>query len=389
MASTALASQLSDKQKQLGDVKAQIQANKQKLSDANQREADALNAIKLSDEKVTQLQTDLMNLQKELDQTTAKRQSVEVQLNETQKRLDAAQAELNSAQGQLSQRRMAYNKRLNNIYMGGGQNVLEVLLSSKNLADLFERTSFISMIAENDAKLILEIKKLTKTVSDKVAEIDSQKKDLAKQRQALVDQENHMVAVKNQITATQKQFQSEIDSQKALLAQIQKQKTDIEAAEDMALASENMLTNQIKALESSGQVSRGFSRYNGQFIWPVHGPISSPFGYRFHPILGVWRMHTGIDIVVDSGTPVHAAATGKVIIAGWYGGYGYAVVIDHGGGYSTLYGHNSSLAVSVGQQVSQGQVISYSGMTGLATGPHVHFEVRVNGNPVDPMKYLP
>lgn len=389
MASTALASQLDDKRSQLNSVKANIQANKQKLNDAKQREAATLNAIKLSDEKVVQLQTELTNLQKELDQTTVKRQGVEAQLNETQKRLDAVQAELDSAQNKLSQRRMAYNKRINNIYMGGHQNVLEILLSSRNLADLLERTSFVNMVAENDAKLVLDMKQLTKTISDKVAEIDSQKRNLAKQRLNLVDEENHIIAVKNRIAANQKQFQDELNNQRALLGTIQKEKADLAAAEDMAEASARMLTDQIKALESgSRQVSRGYQRPAGRFTYPVNAPISSGYGWRYHPVLHYSRLHAGVDFAVGTGTPVHATASGRVIIAGWYGGYGYAVVIDHGGGFTSLYGHNSSLAVSAGSQVSQGQVISYSGSTGLSTGPHLHFEIRVNGNPVDPMKYL-
>ena len=122
--------------------------------------------------------------------------------------------------------------------------------------------------------------------------------------------------------------------------------------------------------------------------WPVSGPITSPFGYRFHPIYGRKIFHSGIDIGVDEGTPVHAADSGVVVEADWIDGYGNAVIIDHGNGMSTLYGHNSELAVSAGQTVSKGQVIAYAGSTGNSTGPHVHFEVRVNGDPVNPLNYL-
>jgi murein DD-endopeptidase MepM/ murein hydrolase activator NlpD len=118
------------------------------------------------------------------------------------------------------------------------------------------------------------------------------------------------------------------------------------------------------------------------FIWPVHGVLTSGFGYRWG------RMHEGIDLAVSSGTPVVAAASGTVIVAGWMGGYGNLVVVDHGGGVSTAYGHNTMVTVGVGQHVAQGQLISYSGSTGHSTGPHVHFEVRINGSPVDPMGYL-
>ena len=118
------------------------------------------------------------------------------------------------------------------------------------------------------------------------------------------------------------------------------------------------------------------------FIWPVHGVVTSGYGWRWG------RMHEGIDIAVASGTPVVAAASGTVIVAGWMGGYGNLVVIDHGNGISTAYGHNSSVTVGAGQLVAQGQLIAYSGSTGHSTGPHVHFEVRINGSPVDPLGYL-
>ena len=121
---------------------------------------------------------------------------------------------------------------------------------------------------------------------------------------------------------------------------------------------------------------------SGQLSWPVSGPVTSGFGVRWG------RMHEGIDIAVGQGTPVHAAAPGTVIYAGWMEGYGNLVVVDHGNGLSTAYGHNSTLASSVGQAVTAGQVIAYSGSTGHSTGPHVHFEVRVNGSPVDPLGYL-
>ena len=118
------------------------------------------------------------------------------------------------------------------------------------------------------------------------------------------------------------------------------------------------------------------------FIWPVSGPVVSPFGMRWG------RMHTGIDIAVGYGTPIHAAASGRVIYAGWMDGYGNLVFIDHGNGLSTGYAHQSQIAVSTGQSVTQGDVIGYVGCTGHCFGPHLHFEVRVNGNPADPLGYL-
>ncbi|HBF38949.1 MAG TPA: peptidase M23, partial [Firmicutes bacterium] len=130
---------------------------------------------------------------------------------------------------------------------------------------------------------------------------------------------------------------------------------------------------------------------SGKMIWPVTGPIriTSPFGWRYHPILRTKKYHNGEDIAVSSGTPVHAADSGVVVVSGWEDGYGNYVAIDHGNGISTGYGHNSRLLVHQGERVTKGQIIAYSGSTGLSTGPHVHFEVRKNGVPIDPLPFLP
>lgn len=142
-------------------------------------------------------------------------------------------------------------------------------------------------------------------------------------------------------------------------------------------------TSRTGTTTSSSSAGGGTSTASASgFIWPVHGPITSPFGLRNG------TLHTGMDIAVPKGTPVHAAKAGKVIDARWISGYGYAVIIDHGGGVTTLYGHNSKLLVKEGQEVAQGEVIAYSGSTGNSTGPHVHFEIRINDKPVNPRTRL-
>ena len=129
-------------------------------------------------------------------------------------------------------------------------------------------------------------------------------------------------------------------------------------------------------------------RSAGGYIYPVRGPITSYFGYRIHPIYGTSRLHTGMDFGVGYGVPILAADNGVVIHSGWYGGYGNTVILDHGGGFTTLYAHASSLAVSNGQTVNQGQTVSRVGSTGNSTGPHLHFEVRYNGSPINPLSRL-
>ena len=124
-------------------------------------------------------------------------------------------------------------------------------------------------------------------------------------------------------------------------------------------------------------------------MWPCRGEITSYFGWRTHPIFGTTKYHSGMDIAVDYGTPIYAADSGTVIYSGWLGGYGYAVMIDHGGGLVTLYGHNPGLNVYEGQYITKGTCIAYAGSTGYSTGPHCHFEVRLHGEVTEPLNYLP
>jgi murein DD-endopeptidase MepM/ murein hydrolase activator NlpD len=174
------------------------------------------------------------------------------------------------------------------------------------------------------------------------------------------------------------------DDKKTLLAEAEKDKASWERKEDSLLAESDRLAADLRALgERAGAVVG-----TGQFVWPVNGRVSSPFGYRIHPIFHVRKMHTGIDLSAGMGTPIKAADSGTVVQAGWRGGYGKCVVISHGNGVATLYAHQSVISVSVGDTVERGQAIGNVGSTGYSTGAHLHFEVRVDGSPVDPMRYL-
>ncbi len=166
--------------------------------------------------------------------------------------------------------------------------------------------------------------------------------------------------------------------QKGELASTRKQERQFVSEANALAAADARVRGQLAASQGAGDTTPSAAG----LIWPVNGPVTSPFGYRWG------RLHAGIDIGVPYGTPIHAAAAGTVVLAGWTGGYGNYTCIDHGGGLATCYAHQSSYAVSGGAQVSQGQVIGYVGNTGHSFGPHLHFEVRINGNPVDPLGYL-
>jgi len=230
-------------------------------------------------------------------------------------------------------------------------------------------------------------------VLQKVTEL---RDELEAQRKAVSDQ-------KAKVDAAAAAAQAERDRVASLRAQVEPARAQAAAAESdefQAVAAlgqqKQQLEAQLSALQVSSDSISGTLRAHGTtpgqighcVVRPVQGGITSPFGPRLHPILGRVIVHTGDDLAAGMGTPIQACRAGTVVIAGPEGGYGNATVIDDGGGMGTLYGHQSRIAVTVGQHVDAGQVIGYVGMTGLATGPHLHFEVRINGNPVDPTSYL-
>ena len=218
--------------------------------------------------------------------------------------------------------------------------------------------------------------------------VDAEKDAIGRRESAVADAARVLQDKSDELAALRA---AQAASQAAALA-VRQQKTGALKGVNQDLAElerqENQLLAESPAIAGVITGSSGSGSGTGSLIWPVSGPVTSPFGWRIHPILGYRKFHTGIDIGVGYGVPIHAADSGTVIYATWMGGYGNVIIIDHGNGLSTLYAHQSSLAVGTGAHVTRGQTVGYVGSTGFSTGPHLHFEVRVNGNPVDPMGYL-
>ncbi|MGB9638368.1 MAG: murein hydrolase activator EnvC family protein [bacterium] len=214
--------------------------------------------------------------------------------------------------------------------------------------------------------------------------------ELEKNKKLLNEQKINLANYKNKLNIEQKYYNSLLKKRRELLAkygqEISKTKQDIEYYEDIQKEKYEELQKYIVKVQS---LNTNLRYTGGRLFWPTTSSlITSYFGYRVHPIYGTTRFHSGIDIGAPYGAPIYAAENGKVILASWYDGYGYCIIIDHGDGVSTLYAHCSSIIVKQGQYVSKGQVIGYVGSTGNSTGPHLHFEVRINGNPVNPFNYL-
>lgn len=279
--------------------------------------------------------------------------------------------------------------RLVNIYKQNEPTAVDIVLAARSFDDVVSQLDYLGAVAKQDksvasavagAKQQVRLARLrTRHVQQGVAQetrvISARTQQQALLRAQLVSSRSRLAGARSgkahALALTNQQIQDEVAESQALQAASAQLAAKIAQAEKEAQGAASSGSSSPEPVPSSG------------FIWPVSGPITSPFGMRWG------TLHPGIDIGVPSGTPVHAAAAGTVIWCGWMSGYGNLVMIDHHNGLVTLYGHNTSVAVSCNENVSQGQVVSYSGCTGFCTGPHVHFEVRVHGTPVDPLGYLP
>lgn len=317
-------------------------------------------------------------------------------LDETLNRLEENSLKLLETQRDFEKKHKVLEKRVKDIYINGQISYIDVLFGAQDFSDFLTRMDLLKRVIMQDSDLVSEVleyqreiaeigkqleadRKIQSNLAEKAALAKNIKLQKVAEQQALIDRMNNdkevydrqyaeMMAASNEVAKLieQKRYQEQVAAMQA-----QRQR-------------ENQNSSQYQE-QNGGEV---FSSGSGGMIWPVSGEITSPFGWRTHPIFGSQIFHSGLDIGADYGVPIVAAQSGVVIEAGWIGGYGNTVMIDHGDGVVTLYGHNQSLAVDVGQSVSQGQVISYCGSTGNSTGPHCHFEVRVGGEPVSPYNYL-
>lgn len=333
----------------------------------------------------------LKQIQADLDAANARLQSTRSRQSEINAQIVQTQNEIVKMEAYLKTRQNVLNRRVRAIYMHGQLNYLEVILGANSFSDFANRVELLKRVIRSDYNLILEIQKQKAAIEAKKAQLEEDKRQL----DALAAEAEK---TQQEIAAKKAEQQKVLDAAKSNKAAAAQMEQDLNAQ----LASvRNLIQQRLAAAEAARQAAQqassdeggggsddNYVQGTGAMGWPCSGPITSPFGYRTHPIFGTTIFHAGIDIGVDYGTPIHAADSGVVVYSGWISGYGNAVIIDHGGGISTLYGHNQSLAVSEGQSVSKGSVIAYAGSTGNSTGPHCHFEVDVNGSPVNPMGYL-
>lgn len=356
MFSLAAASE-SDLIKQQELLEQQIKQKEQELSQKQNEQSKAL--------------TELRSINKVLGTTEKKLKSTETNLSRTIKELERLESELQNEETNLSGNMDLLSKRINTMYEQGNVHFLEVLLSSTSLTDFLTRWDLMSRLAKMDIELIDQVKEEIKATQDK-------------KNQVLVKKET-LMSLQGDQNQQREELKIASSRQNELYKNISDQKEEIEAAlEDLERESQKIEEELMKLNPNTKYVG------SGVYTWPTPGytRITSPYGMRRHPILRTSRMHTGVDIGAPNGATIVSVDHGCVVQVGWYGGYGRVVMVDHGRGIVTMYAHTSAALVNVGDSVKKGQAIAKVGSTGWSTGPHLHFEVRINGKHTNPLNYI-
>ena len=337
---------------------------------------------------------------------TSKIRGLEQQVGSATSRLDVLQRDLDLHQRKLDKltqlfrvetRRLQFlrkqydgavtrlSKRLVAIYESDDPDAISVILSSSSITEMIDQLEYLRQVRTQDDRITKEVASAKAQVHDARERTRKIRHGVAVETNAIASQTNEARRVRDRLVASRNELASARSNERSTLASIKEnERAYLDEANALAAVSAQLGAQIAAAQRSSagaGSTGTGTPSAAG-LIWPVNGPVVSPFGMRWG------RMHEGIDIGVPYGTPIHAAAAGRVIYASWMSGYGNLIVIDHGNGLATAYAHQSAFAVGNGASVSQGQVIGYVGCTGHCFGPHLHFEVRVNGAPVDPLGYL-
>ncbi|MEW4372642.1 murein hydrolase activator EnvC family protein [Paenibacillus kandeliae] len=395
----------SDIQKELNAVEQQAKEAKQQQKAAEARRAQSSTLKKAA-------QRDLSNVLQAINEVNSQISRVSNDITKTETGLRQAKKDLAEAQERIKAREGMIDTRVRMMYTDGMVSYLDVLMSATSFSDFVERADSLKMIVDQDQDILAQhekdkqfvivtqnklkadyakAKSLYSEKAKRKGELDSKENE----KQRLIAKYDLQIQNAEEATAAQEQALWDLADKRASLYS---EKTAVEAQERAAAAARaaaEAAASQGSGGGGSSSGGGGGGGYqgsgNGILMVPVNGArLSSPFGYRTNPVTGIYKLHAGVDFAAPQGTTIMAADGGTVVVAGAVSGYGNAVIIDHGNGIRTLYGHirNGGVMVQVGQSVSKGEKIAEVGSTGNSTGPHCHFEVRVNGTPVDPMGYL-
>jgi murein DD-endopeptidase MepM/ murein hydrolase activator NlpD len=368
------------------DLESKLEAREAQLSKAHERSGVLTTTISSFGERIERLTGEVADFRD-------KEAAVKVRLDAKQAEFDRAQAQLDGGKRRLAVARAhlkraltTLRQRLVAIYETGTPDVLSVIVGANGYGDLIDRTEYLNRIRGSDEAVVGRVRQLRDQVQRTVVRLRTAKDQIEVARDAIAAEEQALASAR---TAVQQRQAALVEARGGRVAALKKIRAHEEDLDGSVAKIQAKIAAQIAGYGSVPLPAGPIKGGSGGLIWPVNGPVVSGFGPR--TINGSYEYHPGIDIAVPSGTPIRAAAAGTVLFTepeASSGGYGNYTCIDHGGGLSTCYAHQESFAVSPGQHVAQGQVIGYSDCTGYCFGPHVHFEVRIEGEVTDPMAYL-
>ncbi len=349
-----------------------IDTLRQRQQQINQQRQNLDNQRDRLQQQENSVQNQLDNIQDSIDTAAEEIDQNETLLGQANKRLSDLRKNLARSEQIYDQSRSATVARLQFLQRQQQNRGWAVLLQSRSLNEFLDRRFQLRRVYDADRQVL--------------AKLRQQADDLKRRRRQVERQKTAIALLMEQLQTQKAVFETQAQVQKTTIQRLRRDRQAVEAAQARIERDSDSIAALIQQRLAVATTSA--FRGTGIFTFPTDGPLTSGFGYRVHPILGYRRFHAGIDFGAPTGTPIRAADSGTIIYAGWYGGYGNTVIVDHGGSISTLYAHASALYVSEGQSVQRGQVIAAVGSTGFSTGPHLHFEVRRSGEPVDPLAFL-
>ena len=368
------------------DLSSELESKESQLEETQQRKGVLTTTITRNARQVERLSGDVATIRERETTTRARLDATEHKLASAGEELEAAHDHLARLRSHLRVALAALRERLVAIYEQGSPELLDVLIGEGDLEDVEARAEFLDRIHEADEANAQRVRILRDGVALTVEKRAAAKGEIEAARNSIAAEGRSLVATRGELQGRQADLIDARAGQEAALAQVRHHETELDGDVESIQAK---IAEELAATGAMPLPPGAIKAGSGSMIWPVDGPIASGFGPR--TIEGHYEYHPGIDIAVPEGTPIRAALAGTVAFTeseAESGGYGNYTCIDHGGGLSTCYAHQSAFAVNPGQQVEQGEVIGYSGCTGYCLGPHVHFEVRINGEVTDPLSYL-
>lgn len=384
-----------------------LQEEKENLNSQIEEEKNQLNGVEAEIEEkeneLYELQKEISEYQKQIDEIQLEINDLNYAITESKNQVEIKQKKIEELKEEQKKIEELLDSRIRSVYkLDLSKQYIYMILKSKNLFDLFKNLGSVSKIIAFDKELIDKSKQVQESISVEISEINLKIKEQEEKQIAIKEKQEEIVSAKNSVVAIQNK---EEEKRNELLALQNEKINSIASLENNS----KYINDEIEELEShnselEAELDRIINSVAGGtgsndnieslpgesgFLRPISGRITSYYGYRVNPVTGQYKLHKGIDYAGNYGDPIKASKSGVVEYSGWISGYGNTIILGHGNGVQTLYPHAQTLNVSYGDTVSQGDVIATVGSTGNSTGPHLHFEIRINGEAVDPLNYIP